>query len=103
MNCRFCKAENPEGRENCLRCGRALLDIHGVMHRDRWVGKALRFCLYGIVLGIVLGAAVGILIERSTGEFSAIFDAAWAGAWAGGVVIGFLAFAFGVLYHRLLR
>lgn len=103
MKCRLCRVENTDGRENCVSCDRPLLDLHGVMARDQWVGKALRTCMFGGTAGAIIGAIVGFLAARQAGTLPAVFDGVWAGTWLGGVTLGLLTFLLAAVYYRLVN
>src|SRR5688572_13328699 len=96
MVCRICRTENPDGRETCIRCGEQLLDIRGLMTRDRWVGKAIGAAVIGIFGGGGLGAAAGLAIGGLTGGVENAILGAWAGIWIGAVLGGILGFIAGV-------
>jgi hypothetical protein len=71
MYCNNCKTFNSGGRETCESCGKALLDLHAVMAKDRWVGCALRIlgigCLAGGVTGAVVGSGIAIGLASAGG------------------------------------
>ena len=99
MNCRICRTENPDGRETCIRCGEQLLDIRGLMMRDRWVGKAISWAVIGIFAGGGLGALTGLLVGASSEGIAGAVTGAWLGIWLGAVFGGIVAFGAGAARH----
>ena len=97
MVCRVCRTENSDGRESCVRCGEQLLDIHGLMARDRWVGKGVGTAVIGVFAGGGLGALAGFAIGGLTGGAGGAIAAAWAGIWIGAVFGGILGFVIGIV------
>src|SRR6266705_3524152 len=82
MYCKSCKTFNSDGRESCVNCGQALLDIHGIMATDRWVGSALRMLAFGCLIGGVGGTLIGI----GSGMWLSAADAV--GGAIGGAFVG---------------
>ena len=91
--CKRCHMQNEAGRETCAYCGSPLLDIHGIMATDRWVGRAVKAggigALMGGILGVLGGAVLGFILAG--GRLDSALVGAWSGAWIGipaGLVIG---------------
>src|SRR5437763_1150142 len=79
--------------------GKPLLDIHKIVARDRWTGKAVRAALIGVigggVAGILIGGVLGAMFPGQDG-LGTVLMFGWAGAWIGAISGGILGFVLGV-------
>ena len=87
MNCNKCSFENLEGRERCIACGSPLVDIHGIMAREKWAGKSVKAAGTGAAAAGAAGFGLGLVFGGPVG--------AWAGMWCGGIIGGIIGGAIG--------
>jgi hypothetical protein len=102
MYCKSCKTFNSGGRETCQNCGKALLDLHGIMAKDQWVGLAMRIAGWGFLIGGIAGTLIGIGLgiwldsaDTVGGAISGAISGAELGIPCGGIIGG----AIGVYKH----